>query len=324
MARSKDELFSLELERPIRTGFKNDVSGIKLRMRSLDRLADADLLGSTTAIERIFDPSSFGETYEAVVSAYGKAGRLAARQAPWDTGFSLGETHIAQFIRDYVNESIARIAREQQVDIGARIQQRLSEGWSTARIVRELMGKKQGRNYQGGLIGLTERGIQSSDNALEQLLALDKSYFDRKLRPVKYDRIVEEAIRTGKPLTQTQLRDIIAAYQAKMLESRAKMLALMETTTAVNKTKLQTFIKAATAAGVPLDLLEKTWHTVGDNHVRFTHRALARQTVTLAQKFVSPSGALLDYPGDPSAPLTERAGCRCHMRIRWKKPRAER
>lgn len=315
--RSKNEQFSIDLERPIRKGFVDDVGGIKFRMRPLSLIMDVDRLGTSTAIDRAFDPAAFGDTFQAVVSAYHISGRRAAKQA--NTSFSLGERQVADFIAEYVQRSIASISQSQKVDITVAIQQRLAEGWSPAKITRELLGRKVGTTYQGGLLGLSQNGIKSSNLARDQLLAFDKDYFNRKLRATKYDSLIEKAIRSGKPLTAKQLEAIIASYQANLLKARAKMIALMETTTAVNATKLRTFTKAANAAGVPLDLLDKSWHTVGDSHVRFTHKAMSTQVVTLTQKFVSPSGALMEYPGDPSAPLSERAGCRCHMSIRWDK-----
>lgn len=315
--RSKEEMFNVGLEAPIAKGFKDDVSLIKYQMRPLSFLHDVSVLGSSTALERALDPDAFGDTYAAVVTAYQQAGKRAAKQAPWATGFSLGEERIAQFIRDHVTESIKRIADGQKTDVPAAIQKRISEGWSKAKIARELVGRKIGTQYYGGIIGLSGNGITSSDNARQQLMDLDKDYFNRRLRLKKYDRDIERAIKNGKPLSAAKIDEIVGSYQARLLESRAKMLALTEVTTAVNATKLRTFIKAATAAGVSLDQLEKTWHTVGDSHVRFTHRVLQGKNVTLSQKFISPSGAALEYPGDPSAPFDERAGCRCHMTIKW-------
>lgn len=55
----------------------------------------------------------------------------------------------------------------------------------------------------------------------------------------------------------------------------------------------------------------KTWHTQLDLRVRNTHRGMQGQKVLIDEKFHSPSGATLMYPGDPTAPLSETASCRC-------------
>lgn len=57
----------------------------------------------------------------------------------------------------------------------------------------------------------------------------------------------------------------------------------------------------------------KTWHTRADFRVRPTHQGMNGQQVLIDSKFVSPSGATLMYPGDPTAPLEESANCRCSV-----------
>lgn len=57
----------------------------------------------------------------------------------------------------------------------------------------------------------------------------------------------------------------------------------------------------------------KTWFSQNDNRVRDTHVALNRTSVPFDSPFLSPSGAKLRYPGDPKAPIGEKAGCRCWL-----------
>lgn len=58
----------------------------------------------------------------------------------------------------------------------------------------------------------------------------------------------------------------------------------------------------------------KTWVSHRDDRVRHTHRVLNGRKVLLAEPFVSPSGASLQHPGDPTAPIEEVARCRCGIR----------
>lgn len=58
----------------------------------------------------------------------------------------------------------------------------------------------------------------------------------------------------------------------------------------------------------------KTWMTQHDNRVRETHQKMDGQAQPLGSPFVSPSGATLMFPCDPTAPIEERAGCRCTLR----------
>lgn len=57
----------------------------------------------------------------------------------------------------------------------------------------------------------------------------------------------------------------------------------------------------------------KVWKTMQDNRVRETHRELEGQKRLIGQEFTSPSGARLQYPGDPTAPIGERIFCRCWL-----------
>lgn len=58
----------------------------------------------------------------------------------------------------------------------------------------------------------------------------------------------------------------------------------------------------------------KIWQTVGDSHVRESHRALNGQKIPLAASFVTPDGDQMLYPGDPQASIENRIGCRCTLR----------
>lgn len=58
----------------------------------------------------------------------------------------------------------------------------------------------------------------------------------------------------------------------------------------------------------------KEWVARGDGKTRDTHAALSGTVEYVDRYFVSPSGARLLYPGDPSAPAAEIINCRCYMR----------
>lgn len=71
---------------------------------------------------------------------------------------------------------------------------------------------------------------------------------------------------------------------------------------------------AASAAGHT----HKTWNSRQDRKVRPTHNVLdshawPEHTVPISEAFISPGGATLMFPGDPTAPLEEIANCRCWL-----------
>lgn len=55
----------------------------------------------------------------------------------------------------------------------------------------------------------------------------------------------------------------------------------------------------------------KTWWTVGDREVRPSHAALNGQRIPISSTFHTGDGTAMQYPGDPTAPIDERIGCRC-------------
>jgi HK97 family phage portal protein len=57
----------------------------------------------------------------------------------------------------------------------------------------------------------------------------------------------------------------------------------------------------------------KTWQTVADERVRHSHRKADGQTRMVRNKFTV-GGYKMDRPGDPSAPISEVANCRCYVR----------
>jgi hypothetical protein len=58
------------------------------------------------------------------------------------------------------------------------------------------------------------------------------------------------------------------------------------------------------------DTSEKRWVAVGDKHTRKSHAKANGQTVPVSEPFMV-GGAVMQYPGDSSGPLSETANCRC-------------
>jgi len=58
-------------------------------------------------------------------------------------------------------------------------------------------------------------------------------------------------------------------------------------------------------------VLQKEWISVIDNRTRYDHRFENGQFTDLDKPFIMQSGALLQYPGDTTAPANEVINCRC-------------
>lgn len=68
---------------------------------------------------------------------------------------------------------------------------------------------------------------------------------------------------------------------------------------------------AQTAAAAAAGWRYKTWRTRKDSHVRDTHRELEGVKISLGESFHTRDGDTLLYPGDPTADIGNRIGCRC-------------
>ena len=85
------------------------------------------------------------------------------------------------------------------------------------------------------------------------------------------------------------------------------LLAQMAAAAVMNST----IFAAVSAAG----WTKKTWHSQEDSRVRPTHQALNGTVAAMDAAFTSPSGAKLRFPGDPRAPISEVANCRCYLQM---------
>lgn len=87
---------------------------------------------------------------------------------------------------------------------------------------------------------------------------------------------------------------------------RAERIARTETTIASNTG----IFEAYSQTGI---VKKKMWLTARDESVRSTHAALDGEVVELEGAFTTPSGDILNYPGDPQGSAAEIINCRCTL-----------
>lgn len=103
------------------------------------------------------------------------------------------------------------------------------------------------------------------------------------------------------------LKAALIAIFANLLGKRRRVIAEHEAQTAFNA---GTYL-----AGKQLGVSSKTWLTQRDSRVRTEHRLLHGKSVPLGEGFME-DGALLRFPGDPTAPPHLTINCRCRLRFR--------
>jgi hypothetical protein len=93
--------------------------------------------------------------------------------------------------------------------------------------------------------------------------------------------------------------------------NRARVIAITETTRSYGAGTLAAGMEQSRVTG---RFLQKRWVNEHDGRVRETHRAVSPDPIPLNAMFrVGPVFML--YPGDPTAPVEEVAGCRCDLLI---------
>jgi hypothetical protein len=98
------------------------------------------------------------------------------------------------------------------------------------------------------------------------------------------------------------------------LHSWARGLATQVTVAAIEGSRQDTVRALIDRGVIDASQVRRTWITMMDERVRPTHERAQGQTVPLGKPFVVGS-ALLRFPGDPLAPASETANCRCKTLI---------
>lgn len=161
-------------------------------------------------------------------------------------------------------------------------------------------------------IGLTERQYEAVKNYERLLRNQSSDALRRTLRDMKFD----ERLKTKRPLTEKQIERMVEAYRQNMLISRAQTIAQTEAGKIVNEGRRLGILQVLGFMQMPEGNVVKTWRSMNDDRVRFTHShmGLDGQTVIgMETPFQSPSGALIRYPHDPQAPMAETINCRCYV-----------
>lgn len=83
---------------------------------------------------------------------------------------------------------------------------------------------------------------------------------------------------------------------------------------------LASTVRGTTREGIAhaLGALWATWRSRRDTAVRASHRHLDGLSIPQGGRFVTASGAFIRFPGDPEAPVSETAGCRCRLNYRFR------
>lgn len=174
---------------------------------------------------------------------------------------------------------------------------------------------------EGGILGLTSGQARYVANARAELSdpAAMGYYLKRSLRDKRFDQIVLQAMRDGKPLAQADIDRITARYSDRLLKYRGDVIARTETIASTHAGQKEAMQQLIDTGRVKASQIRKVWRPTGDKRTRDSHMALHGESVQFDRPFTSPAtGALMMHPGDTSlgARGEDVIQCRCWIETR--------
>ncbi|MDR6632345.1 hypothetical protein J2X72_001129 [Phyllobacterium sp. 1468] len=300
-------------------------SQITLRI-VVQRLEKGDITGAIEAIQ--LESEAFTALELALRDAYNSGGTSFVENLPKLKDpegnrvifrFGVRSPEGEAFLRDHSAQLVTRIVDDQRVAIRQALETGLSEGRNPRSTALDVVGRinRVTGKREGGIIGLTSPQERFVASARGELLSGDTSllrnYLSRQRRDKRFDATVLKAIKEGKPIPAETVSRMVGRYSDRLLQLRGEMLARTETMTVLGTARQNAMRQQIDNGKVAASDVKKIWRSAGDGRVRHTHRVLNGKAVEIDGVFQSVSGAVLGYPGDPQAPVSEISGCRCHL-----------
>ncbi|GGE18187.1 hypothetical protein GCM10011390_41710 [Aureimonas endophytica] len=292
----------------------------------VERLERGDVNGAIEAIG--LDPQAFERLERAIADAYAgggeaEVGNLPAIREPSGARvifrFGTRNTEGERQLREHSSTLVTRIVADQREAIRGALSEGLAEGKNPRATALDVVGRidRATNRRTGGIIGLTAAQERYVASARAELASGDpkrlQAFLERERRDKRFDRTINAAIKSGSALPAELVTRITGRYADSLLALRGEMLARTETMTALAKGRDDAIRQQIDSGKIANEDVTKRWRSAKDERVRLTHRILDGKSAPMDGFFVSPSGAMLKHPCDPSAPASEVVGCRCFM-----------
>lgn len=280
----------------------------------------------SAAVEALhLDPAAYGPLQDAIQASYVAGGTSGAgfanSQTPSDVviRFNARNYRAEAWLREHSSTLITRIVEDQRAAVRQALVRGMEKGVNPRTAALDIVGRVNratGRR-ESGILGLTAQQEQFASNARDELASGDpaqlRNYLTRTRRDARFDRTIAKAIRDETPVPADIIGKATERYKARLLELRGTTIGRTEALASLHAAKQEAYLQAAEAGQVSEGDIRRVWDSAGDMRVRHTHAILDGKTAALREPFRSVSGALLMYPGDPSAPAAETISCRCNL-----------
>lgn len=331
LSTSKQLLALLDKFSPsIRSAFLAAISDIR-SATVLARVIDAIELGDVTAAFQAlgFSQAAMRPLTAMVEQAFERGGVLTADAFP-RLGinravfrFDVRNSRAEAWLRDHSSTLVTNIGEDIRLSVRNMMTLGVEAGRNPRNIALDIVGRVDpvtGRR-KGGVVGLTGQQSAWVGNARQELANPDTAshWFTRKLRDKRFDKIVQRSITDGVALDADTVARLTGRYSDSLLRMRGETIGRTEALQSMNHSSDEAFRQAVDAGLIKPEAVMREWDATGnDGRTRETHLAMDGQVRRFDEPFMSPSGAMMMFPGDFSlgAPPEEIINCRCVIKHR--------
>lgn len=321
-SRSEFERLLLRLEAPVRRAFERVIEQAQKRVNYAAavravRAGDIDALMQAAGIRE----GMWGVVTEQIRTAFMEAGIFTLNKdlpKRLFLDFNINNPRAESWLRMKSSQLITgNLMPEQRGAIQEILRAGMARGDNPQTTALDIVGRATGRGQtrEGGVLGLTRKQAQYVSNAYDDLIDLNPRYFERRLRDKRFDSIIRESFRNGKPLPKGTRDKIISRYEAKMLKHRGDNIARTETLGAMNEAADEALRQIIDEGLAPSSAAKRIWrHGRRSKQERPGHVLMSeeRQTRMVNEPFVNPlTGAVLAHPG--AGPASEVINCTCYL-----------
>lgn len=315
-----------ELEPGMRKAFLESVEGLRsnINEQRLTALIESHNIEAVLQFLNI-DESSYRPLQRHAEGAFEEGGNAATKilkrrdAATASFRFDIRHPTADSELREYGATLVTRLSDDQRYAVRQVLANGIAEGRSPRSTALDLVGRYSrltGRR-EGGIIGLTSAQAGYVENMRRRLQSGDKAelikIFDMSRRDKRFDAAIRKAIASGQPIDQSKVVEMVTRYADRLLQTRGETIARTETMMAFNKGQMEAMQQAIAAGYVNSGVVTKVWHAFMDERTRFSHRKMNKAKIGINEKFVTPRGRFMAYPGDPEGGVDECVNCRCWL-----------
>lgn len=244
-----------------------------------------------------------------VVDAAGRAGAVIGFDGRHIRAEAWARDHVGSMIREIIEDQTA-MARSTVEALLADVRAPRSAALDMTGRINRVTGRRE-----GGFIGLTDAQAGYARNARAELEGLSRDYFRRELRDRRFDRLVDRAIREGRPLPTADIDRIAGRYRDRLLAHRGETIAQTESINALRAGRREGYQQAIDSGTISDNRITRRWSATMDGRTRADHQAMNDMTLRgMGATWQLPDGSQMRFPGDTSlgASAKQVVRCRCY------------